>query len=170
MFVGFVPIGDALSFPVLTVDSSQGPIQSSVTPTYRVYGNAGLLSGGTGSLNLKETGSVTGASNANPIVITSASHGLTTGMKVTITGVLGNTNANGTFTIIVLTADTFSLTGATGNAGYISGGTWNTTGYYTVSLTPTEGGGYAQGQWYDVLCIATISGVAWEQTYRFGVI
>lgn len=168
MFVGFIPIGSALVFPVLTVDSSQIPIQSSVTPTYRVYGNAGLIA--SGSLTVKETGSITGATNAAPIVITAVAHGLTTGMKVTITGVLGNTAANGTFTIIVLTADTFSLTGSTGNGAYTSAGTWVTTGLYQVSVTPTEGGGYAQSGWYDVFVTATISGNAIALIYRFGVI
>src|SRR5262249_36588531 len=41
---------------------------------------------------------ITGASNAAPIVITSNSHGLSTGQKVFISGVGGNTAANGTWT------------------------------------------------------------------------
>lgn len=66
---------------------------------------------------------ITGATNANPIVITSASHGRITGEKVTITGVLGNTAANATLaTIVVINANSFSLTGVAGNGAYTSGG------------------------------------------------
>lgn len=64
---------------------------------------------------------ITGATNANPIVITSVAHGRITGDYVTITGVVGNTAANGTWPIIKLSADTFSIPVA-GNGAYVSGG------------------------------------------------
>ena len=70
-------------------------------------------------------GNVTGATKASPIVITtSAAHGLATGAIATIAGVKGNTAANGTWAITVLSATTFSLNGSTGNANYTSNGTW----------------------------------------------
>lgn len=65
---------------------------------------------------------VSGATNASPIVLTTATHGLSTGDYVTVSGVLGNTAANGTWTITVLSGTTFSLTGSAGNAAYTSGG------------------------------------------------
>lgn len=65
---------------------------------------------------------VTGATNASPIVVTTATHGLSTGNYVSITGVLGNTAANGTWVITVLSGTTFSLVGSAGNAAYTSGG------------------------------------------------
>jgi hypothetical protein len=65
---------------------------------------------------------VTGATNATPIVITTATHGLSTGDYVTITGVIGNTNANGTWVVTVIGGTTFSLDGSSGNAAYSSGG------------------------------------------------
>lgn len=65
---------------------------------------------------------VTAATNVNPIVVTtSASHGLATGDTVTITGVVGNTAANGTFVVTSVSATTFSIP-ATGNGAWISGG------------------------------------------------
>jgi len=64
---------------------------------------------------------ITGATNATPIVITSLSHKLESNQKVTISGVLGNTNANGLKTVTVIDADTFSIATA-GNGNYISGG------------------------------------------------
>jgi hypothetical protein len=70
------------------------------------------------------TGTITGASNATPIVITSATHGLVTGDTVDITGVLGNTAANDVFTIKRIDANSFSLDESSGNAAWTSGGTW----------------------------------------------
>ena len=66
---------------------------------------------------------VTGASNASPIAITTAApHGLQTGDQVTISGVLGNTAANGTFTVTVTSATTFTLDGSTGTGAWAGGG------------------------------------------------
>lgn len=74
------------------------------------------------------SGNVTGATNASPIVITtSAAHGLADGQDVTIASVGGNTAANGTFTVDVLTSTTFALLQSTGNGTYTSGGTWSVT-------------------------------------------
>jgi hypothetical protein len=71
------------------------------------------------------SGFITGATNASPIVITTFStFGLTTGDTVIITGVGGNTAANGTFTITVLSATQFELNGTTGTGTYTSGGRW----------------------------------------------
>lgn len=67
---------------------------------------------------------VSGATNASPIVITtSAAHGLSTNDVVTIASVGGNTAANGTFKITKVSSTTFQLNGSTGNAAYTSGGT-----------------------------------------------
>jgi len=66
---------------------------------------------------------VTGATNASPIVITTAAHGLATGDVVTVASVGGNTAANGTFRVTVVSSTTFQLDGTTGNGAYTSGGT-----------------------------------------------
>lgn len=72
---------------------------------------------------------VTGATNASPIVITAASHGLVDRQPVTISGVGGNTAANALSYVKVLTANTFELysnntltTAVAGNGNYTSGG------------------------------------------------
>ena len=53
---------------------------------------------------------ITGATKANPCVVTIVGHGYTTGDEVKITDVIGMTELNNTFyNITVLTADTFSL-------------------------------------------------------------
>ena len=78
-------------------------------------------------------GAVAGATNATPVVVTtSAPHGLATGDNATISGVLGNLAANGTFLVTVLSSTTFSIqangVSATGNVAgtgaYTSGGAW----------------------------------------------
>ncbi len=66
---------------------------------------------------------VASASNAAPIVVTTESdHGLLSGETVIISGVQGNTAANGTWKITILSNRTFSLDGSTGNGAYSSGG------------------------------------------------
>jgi hypothetical protein len=67
--------------------------------------------------------SITGATNASPIQITVANHGLGTGETVVVASVGGNTAANGTWVITVTGANTFTLNGSAGNGVYTSGGT-----------------------------------------------
>lgn len=67
---------------------------------------------------------ITGASNASPIVITtSGAHGRSTGNKVLIQDVAGNVGANGLWTVTVLTTTTFSLDNSVGTGSFIGGGT-----------------------------------------------
>lgn len=67
---------------------------------------------------------ISGATNATPIVITTTtSHGFSTGDAVYVYGVGGNTDANGSWVITVLTATTFSLNSSIGGGVYTSGGT-----------------------------------------------
>jgi hypothetical protein len=85
--------------------------------------------GETGTFKVRATytsssNTVTGATNASPIVITTGSaHGLSSGQIVTISGVTGNTAANNTWVITVVNSNQFSLNGSTGNGNYVSGGT-----------------------------------------------
>jgi hypothetical protein len=69
-----------------------------------------------------EIGLVTGATDASNIVITSVGHGLSTGDRIRLEQVGGNTAANGYWFVIVLDADTFELDGSEGNGTYTSGG------------------------------------------------
>lgn len=62
---------------------------------------------------------ITGATNATPIVITvAANSGLKTGDRVAISGITGNTGANGEWTLDYVTATTFQLRGSVGNGTY----------------------------------------------------
>lgn len=65
---------------------------------------------------------ISGATNATPIVITvAANSGLKTGDRVAISGITGNTGANGEWTLEYVSATTFKLLGSVGNGTY--GGT-----------------------------------------------
>lgn len=67
--------------------------------------------------------SITAATNASPIAITtSVAHGWTTGDVIATTGIGGNTAANGNFTVTVTGTTTATLGGSTGNGTYTSGG------------------------------------------------
>ncbi|MEN9554916.1 MAG: hypothetical protein RLZZ232_1202, partial [Planctomycetota bacterium] len=67
---------------------------------------------------------ITGATNTSDIRITSAAHGLQTGDMVRITGVQGNSAANGTFAVTVVSANEFLLKGVRGNGDFTIGGSF----------------------------------------------
>jgi hypothetical protein len=106
-----------------------GPLTARINAgdTIRIMGSPAPTSLGINgtwtSAQLSGTTAITAATNASPIVITSASHGLVTGDTVVVTAVGGNTAANGTWEVTVSSSTQFSLNGSTGNGAYISGGT-----------------------------------------------
>jgi hypothetical protein len=83
---------------------------------------------GTGTTNqLPAAKTVSGATNATPIVVTATSHGYSDGDFVNITGVVGNTACNDLHIVANKTSNTFELTtpaGAdvAGNGSYSSAG------------------------------------------------
>lgn len=88
------------------------------------------------------TNTITAATNASPIVITSNGHGQRTNDRVQITGALGNSAANGTWTITVIDSNRFSLNGSTGNGTYTGSGVWQS----VQGLEPNEKPDVAGGQ------------------------
>jgi hypothetical protein len=160
MFQGYVELEGTLRLTALHENSSGVPTDSDSLPGYRVYGPDGRLAGQTGTMSFLDSGSVTGATNASPIVVTSAGHGLTTGTRVTLSGVGGNTAANGTFEATRIDADTFSLDGSAGNGAYTSGGSWHVSGLYTAALTVSAANGYDAGSLYVVLVSGSVSSSA----------
>lgn len=167
MFIGIFELGDTVYGTVVTKNTSGSPTNADSLPTYRVYGDAGLLVNGTASF--KDTGTVTGATNASPIVVTSSAHGLSTGTRVTITGVSGNTAANGTFDITNASSSTYSLDGSTGNGSFSGNGTWNVSGLYKFSFDASGANGFASGGTYSIVLHYTVSGTAMSQVLTFSV-
>lgn len=89
---------------------------------------------------------ITGATNATPIVVTSASHGLSNGDLVANFSVGGNTAANGVFRVANVAANTYELTdpdtgaNVAGSGAYTSGGRclqWGTWDFYDDVNTGT---------------------------------
>jgi Tfp pilus tip-associated adhesin PilY1 len=98
------------------------------------------------------TKTITNATNAGPIVITTASaHGFSTGDSIEIANVLGNTAANERWIITSMTATTFSLDGSTGSGAYASGGsaiyTESDSLGYTYSRPNILKSNYNDGDW-----------------------
>lgn len=114
-------------------------------------GNGAFVAGGTAAGAMLETThvvdggtgtdfqtAITSASSATPIVVTCTSHGLTTGQKITISGVTGNAAANATHYVTKLTANTFSLYSDSTLATPVAGVGSGTGGYFTNGLAATQ--------------------------------
>lgn len=101
---------------------------------------------------LAATTPITSSTNATPIVITRAAHGLTTGDTVVITGHATNTNANGTWEVNVLTSSTFELVGSVGNGVGGATGTFRKSNNRRVMLASAvtlevQDCGFQSGAW-----------------------
>ena len=172
-YLGIVPLGLLLNSSMITKNTAGTPKFADAAPTFRIYGAAGLMGNATGSLAKLDPsatgGAITGATNATPIVITAAGHNLTSNTRVTVAGVLGNTAANGDWQITVVDSSTFSLNTSVGNGAYTSGGTWNTTGLYSISYTPLGANGFASGTNYVILVTWAISSVVQADVFTFSV-
>lgn len=87
---------------------------------------------------------ITAATNATPIVITANSHGLQTGDDAMISGVMGNTAANGRWVVTRVDANTYSLDGSVGNGAYTSNtGHFASRGAGAGTSELTRGDGFA---------------------------
>jgi hypothetical protein len=167
-FVGFVPLEGQIVF-AFQVSSSNVPADADALPTFRTYGKDGKLAGGEGTCGYRQSGEVTGATADSPIVITSAGHGLQTGMRVVTSSIGGVTGANGSFTVTRINADTFSLDGSTGGGSYTSGGSWHIAGLYTVTLDAEAADGFESGEMFTVYCTYSQSSSARAQVFTVGV-
>lgn len=103
-----------------------------------------------GNENRAPTLTVSGATNATPIVITTtAAHGLQTGERVIISGVRGNLAANGTFYVAVTATDKIALyeiwsggavaNPVAGSGAYTTGGTVSPQGWASTLQLPADG-------------------------------
>jgi len=83
------------------------------------------------------SGTITGATQANPAQITSPDHNLITGSVITISNVGGMVELNGnTYTITVVDANNFTLDGIDSSAftAYTSGGSWTSSNTFSFTL------------------------------------
>lgn len=115
---------------------------ASTTPVTVVASKDRYYVGSITTANTTPSGNVTGATSANPIVITIPSHGFSSGNSLAASGFTGGfTPLNGnTYTATVLTSSTFSIpVDGTAYAAWVSGGT------FTRVSTPSSGGGGGGG-------------------------
>lgn len=130
---GVAGIGANLNTPRVSVTSRIKPSlvaaiwQQHTGTCWKISGSAYDTGVPTSAVN------VTGATNATPVVLTMGTHGLVDGDYVTVSGVGGNTAANGSFYVDQLSSTTCALytdrtlsTPVAGNGAYTSGGTWVT--------------------------------------------
>ena len=115
--------------------SNTAEIYNSTTNSWSYVDSAPTL-----STNVDLYGTVTGASNSNPITITTAStQPLQNGIQVTIAGVSGNTAANGTFTVSNVTARASSNSdGTTGDSSTMARGGSGTPTRPSSATTPSR--------------------------------
>jgi len=120
LFLITLPLAAAVDNVRITGATATQAVLAYTAPTgeacaVEVYDTTGMKGGGL---------AVTGASNTSPIEVTSGyDHYLSTGDKVHISGVGGNTNANGYAVVTVTGPKTFLLDGKAGNGEYTGGGT-----------------------------------------------
>jgi hypothetical protein len=150
-------------------DTGLAPLDADAPPIYRVYGPAGIVAGVTGACTLLDTGSVTGATNASPVVFTAANHGLTSGFVVTVSGVTGNNGANGSGVVTVIDVNTFTIAGLNGTGAYVSGGQWHLTGLYSYSFPATPQSGFEIGTLYVTVLEGAAGGVQFSYTQTFQI-
>lgn len=104
---------------IWTLTSVAAPTPKSVTPTIFSVGGSVMHNPGF----VTSTLTITGITNANPPVVTSAAHGLGNGQQVTISGVVG--------------ISLYGLSGVNGRTYVVAGATTNT---FTLQNPPYPGG------------------------------
>lgn len=80
------------------------------------------------------TQSIASSTNATPIVVTHTAHGSSNGDTRIISGHTTNTNANGTWTVANVTANTYELVGSVGNGVGGASGTSRKANNFVVTL------------------------------------
>lgn len=60
MFIGFIALGSTITAAILTRNASNVPTDATGSVSYRIYGPAGLMSGGTGTLTLLDSSNTNG--------------------------------------------------------------------------------------------------------------
>ena len=112
---------------------SLGTLVTATNYDLYVYDNAGSVAFDTIVPWINSGVAITAATNATPIVITTATHGVSAGDEVYISGVQGNTAANGTWIAAAVSGTTITLTGSVGNAAYTAA-----TGYLQARTAGTK--------------------------------
>lgn len=139
-------LGDIYSYTRFLDADGRTSSMSPLSDVAHVYGTA--------------TGDITNATNASPIVVTSASHGLSSGDRIRIVGQKGLTAMNGEWFVTVLTSNTFELDGSVGN------GDWQASQEPTVTVTTKQDGRAGVDAVQSLSFSAAASGGTFTLTFR----
>lgn len=156
--------------PILTVNPSTGAaVAADALPTFRVITGNGPVANGGGTAAVLETEAISAITTGATTTVTSAGHNLSTGAVVTISGAAGTTGVNGTHSITVVDANTFTFNDVSTSGTYTSGASWLTPGLYAVTLDSTLRSALEPGRNYALVCYAVIAGSVRTQDVRFQV-
>lgn len=171
-----VTTDDAVEFR--TPVSIGGIVLSGVYPIDLVLGTTQYrVLAGTTATSTQANATITGATQANPCVITtSGAHGFSNGQLIYIYGVVGMTQLNGRlYTLANVTGTTFELSGvnSTGYTAYTSGGTaspaavpqFTTSNGTAVVTVVLANNGVAVGESVVFPVATTVGGVTIQGTY-----
>jgi hypothetical protein len=156
----------AITYAQTNYDLGSQPV--TIVPALNTVYSGGILVNGNGVgdvCNLTIQGSpqqtITTATNASPIVVTYTGNDPTNGDNVTISGVAGNTAANGSWKVASVNtgAKTFALANSTGNGAYTSGGT-----FYDQSALTISGGANNAVFARNYGCVTFIGGIKLTST------
>lgn len=107
---------------------------------------------------------VSGATNAAPIVLTTAAQSWTVGSVIVCSGIGGNTAANGTFELSAVSGTSATLLNSTGNGAYTAGGTCSPINKYRQQA---NGAGSAVVSTNQIVYVATFgttnADFAWQE-------
>lgn len=172
MFAGYVSLEGTFYGSLLTTENGE-LTDADALPTYRIYGPSGIMTGGSGTMAYRQSGSISTIEATTPIRVNmSAAHNLQTGQRLTISGVSGAVagTVNGqTFLVTVIDADTVDLQSTTA-AGTGTGGSWHLTGQYTMSHAALSANGYEVNETYTVIYSGIIGGVSGAGIDTFAVV
>jgi hypothetical protein len=101
------------------------PVDANSPLVYHLDGKVRVIAAAPAALST--TGNITGATQANPVVITSPAHNLVNGQTVYLSGLGGMAEINNrSFVVAGAATNAFALTGenGTGYGAYTTGGTW----------------------------------------------
>jgi hypothetical protein len=169
MFLGFIDEATPATLYFDTADLTGLPLGADAPPTFRTFGQSGPIAAAVGAATAAQAGAVTNATNATPVVVTAAAHGLATGSVVLLTGVGGNGGANGSFTVTVVDANTFSLNGSAGAGAYTAGGSWTLVGLWKLLLAGSAIAALEAGKTYTLVVSWAYLGALRVRRYTLSV-
>jgi hypothetical protein len=169
VFQGFVSLNEQFSGIFISRSTSRSPVDADSNPRYRVYSPSGILIANGSCTPITKVGVVSASQNTPIVIVTDAPHNIYTGDRVSVSGVVGNTAANGHFNATRIDEISFSLDNSAGVASYVSGGTVKQAGVYGLQLMVEASSGFEAGKTYVAVITYQIGGSTFSEQISFVV-